>query len=202
MLKEIVPLFPTAVLAFEMERDFTNEEIDTMYSILELNNPNIGNTISQDYYVLNRPELSDLRKMFVENFSKYIEEIIKPTRDVDVYLTQSWLNLTKIDQFHHMHNHPNSYLSAVLYIESTNADQIVFFKEKYQQIKLEPKEFNAYNSDSWWYPARKGTMLVFPSSVQHSVDQKHFDGKRVSLACNMVPKGALGNAESMNELIW
>jgi hypothetical protein len=53
------------------------------------------------------------------------------------YITQSWANYTKKNQYHHTHEHPNSFISGVLYINANEAhDKITMHKKSYQQIKV------------------------------------------------------------------
>jgi hypothetical protein len=35
---------------------------------------------------------------------------------VTPYITQSWLNYTETNQYHHKHEHPNSLVSGVFYV--------------------------------------------------------------------------------------
>ena len=43
-------------------------------------------------------------------------------------------------EFHHKHNHSNSFLSGVFYVKvEEDMDQIMFFKEGYSQVKLEAR---------------------------------------------------------------
>ena len=68
-------------------------------------------------------------------------------------------------------------------------DYILFKKNVFEQIKIYPKEFNKYNSDTWWIPAATGKLILFPSSLMHQVGNvEETYGKRVSLALMFLQK--------------
>jgi hypothetical protein len=53
--------------------------------------------------------------------------IICPKNNIELYITQSWLNYTEENQYHHRHEHPNSVVSGVLYFDSDKKDMIKYF---------------------------------------------------------------------------
>ena len=54
-------------------------------------------------------------------------------KNVKPYITQSWLNYTRANQFHHRHEHPNSFVSGVLYINADKAtDRINFYNKRHE----------------------------------------------------------------------
>ena len=102
----------------------------------------------------------------------------------------------------HAHAHPNSVISGVFYFKADlNEDKIFFQNTTYNQIYLEPKGFNTFNSSSWWFPIKNGELILFPSSTRHYVETKSTNNLRVSLAFNVFVKGKLGTKETLTELI-
>ena len=118
------------------------------------------------------------------------------------YITQSWTNYTRTNQNHHSHQHPNSFISGVLYISADEKfDKITLHRNGYQQIKPVPTEWNWYNSDSWFYTVKTGMIILFPSNTTHNVETKEGDNKRISLAFNTFFKGTMGENSQLTELI-
>jgi uncharacterized protein (TIGR02466 family) len=118
-----------------------------------------------------------------------------------LYITQSWANYTEQGQFHHKHAHPNSFISGVFYVQSDNAkDRIYFYKDGYSQLKVPPKEWNLYNSDSWWFEAITGRLVLFPSSLTHMVVAVESEKTRVSLSFNTFLKGYVGSEDELTGL--
>lgn len=194
-------LFPTAVAFFDLGRNLEPDELDFI-----LNQPqrtNMGNTSSQDNYLTNKTELGALNKFFTESANKYFTEVYQPSHAVQLRITQSWANYTKTGQYHHKHAHPNSVVSGVFYVQSTvNKDRIYFYRSGYQQIKFKTANWNQFNSESWWFDAVQGQLIMFPSYLEHMVQTvEHDDIMRVSLSFNTFPTGIIGDEMELTELI-
>ena len=68
-------------------------------------------------------------------------------------------------------------------------------------IKLTSKEFNFYNSESWWIPVKTGDLVVFPSNFAHSVANTESKNTRISLSFNTFLKGIIGDPDTLTELV-
>ena len=68
-------------------------------------------------------------------------------------------------------------------------------------IKPEIKNFNFFNSESWWLPVKTGQIMLFPSSLSHSVSIKKGTNTRVSLAFNVFIKGGVGSLNNLTRLV-
>ena len=195
----IFTLFPTAVGKFTLDREFTKQELKFVEEAER--RPNMGNQTSVNNYVLKEKPLKKLGDFLLESANKYFAEVYKPKDNVKLYITQSWLNYTKEGQYHHTHEHPNSFASGVLYFDADfDTDKIFFHKKGYQQIKLPTEKFEWYNSDSWFFQVKTGDIIMFPSSLTHNVETKKGENRRVSLAFNTFPVGYLGEEESLTAL--
>ena len=191
-------LFPTAVAKFELGREFTSEELEFVDS--QPTHSNMGNTTSDDRSVLRHDTMAGLKTFAEASVNEYLRSIYAPKHGVSLRLTQSWLNYTKPGQFHHKHAHHNSFVSGVLYLKAARErDKIHFYKDGYQQIKLSVDNYNAYNSDSWWFEVDAGDLMLFPSSLIHMVETVQGD-ERISLAFNTFPVGYIGEEESLTAL--
>ncbi len=158
---QIISLFPTAVGMFHLGRDLTESEKGALLD-LEMK-PNMGNTTSADRFILRKEELKDLRAFIQTSIDTYFQEVVAPVKDVNLYITQSWVNYSKPGQWHHAHEHPNSFLSGVFYVQTDNAkDRIYFEKNHYEQIQFPTEKFNLYNSKTWWLEATQGKISYFP----------------------------------------
>jgi uncharacterized protein (TIGR02466 family) len=198
----LTPLFPTSVVSANINRDFSQEEIDFIKLNQKNNSTNEGNNVSEDSYILEKKEFFNLKNEALKVVNFYLNEILIPSSEVSPYITQSWLNFTEPGEYHHMHNHTNSYLSGVIYINADFAhDKIHFYKQNYSQIKLYTREPTLYNSDSWWLPVKTGDILVFPSHLTHSVEKTTSKETRISLAFNTFLKGKIGSEKKMTELL-
>ena len=205
MIEPIIQnLFPTPIYTTKINRKFTKKESTFFYNQKKHIVSNDGNTSSIDNYILNRKEFKNIKKLIDITCQDYLDKIICPSNDLQLYVTQSWLNFTEPNQFHHRHEHPNSVISGVLYIDTDkDNDNIKFFNPiKYQQLlpKVNSDKYNLYNSSSWWFPVESGQLIIFPSSTTHQVDNKKGSNTRISLAFNTFYKGLLGVNRELTEL--
>jgi len=132
----------------------------------------------------------------------YFDKVVCTDNSIVPYITQSWLNYTKTDQFHHHHSHANSYVSGVFYVNADKeVDKIAFHKRSLPTIELHKTEYNIFNSNSWWYPVKTGDIILFPSFLIHGVDKKKGTNTRISLSFNVFIKGKIGNKLQLTELM-
>ena len=194
----IVPLFPTAVGRNEIGREFTVKELKAINSLERINNT--GNQMTKNHNVLDIKELSSVRKYVNDALNNFFQTVYSPQREVRLDITQSWINFSKKGDYHHTHTHQNSFLSGVFYIKADREkDKIYFYKEEYAQLRVYPKEYNEYNSYSWWIEVGGGDLLLFPSNLTHGVNTVETD-ERISLSFNTFPVGLLGDHYNSNSL--
>ena len=198
---EIHGIFPVPLYKSKLSRKFTKAELHFIEKMRAKSKPNMGNTTSSDSYILNRRSFSILKKeidLFIED---YFAKIIFPPKSISPYITQSWLNYTEINEQHHPHYHQNSYLSGVLYIAADkDHDNITFGHNRYDQINISPTQGNQLNSVVLSFPVETGEIIIFPSSLMHSVPVKKGKNRRISLSFNVFVKGNLGQVRDSNEL--
>ena len=189
-------LFPTPIGFFKYDG-----LIETEFLSSQEQRANEGNTSSVDKYILKQKKLFDLANFIERSLHQYLMATICPKNDVQLRITQSWLNWTKPGQYHHRHAHPNSLISGCFYVNAhKKSDRIFFFKNDYQPIKFPPVEWNPYNSESWWYSVGTGDLVFFPSSLTHMVQPVEGDDTRISLAFNTFPVGYVGNEDDLTAL--
>jgi uncharacterized protein (TIGR02466 family) len=195
-------IFPTPVLIINIGREFTNDELAFFDIHKSLTRSNNGNITSIDNYILNSKTMADINNELLSAVNHYMDNVIVPKDAVKPYITQSWLNWTEKGQHHHRHAHPNSYLSGVLYINTDEEkDKITFFNDGYEKIHVYSKEWNWFNSKSWFFNVKPGDIIVFPSHLQHMVEQTITDDTRVSLAFNTFLRGKIGDELQLTELL-
>lgn len=192
-------LFPTPVGFFKYEEEFTKKEED--FFVNQEKKPNTGNTTSADRKILHNSKVKNIASFVQTSVDQYFDEVFRPKMDVKPYITQSWMNYTEPGQFHHKHAHPNSFISGVFYVNADpKEDKIYFFREEYQRLKVEARDFNSWNSESWWFGIERGLLVVFPSNLTHMVETVSAKETRISLAFNTFLKGYLGNDETLTGL--
>jgi len=206
MTKPIINnIFPTPIYTTKMDRGFTKQELNFVKEQKNHCTNNQGNINTKDNYILNRKEFKNIKKFLDKHCKNYLDTVICPKNNIDLYITQSWLNYTESNQYHHKHAHPNSVVSGVLYFDSDiKNDKILFSHSKgYQQIRptIDKTKFNIWNSETWFFPVETGNLFMFPSSTIHQVETKKGINTRISLAFNTFYKGSIGSDIELTELI-
>lgn len=191
-------LFPIPIGVYNLDRDLTSKELSFLKN--QETRPNISNVTSVNKTVLKSKEVTKLRDFIETSVSDYFTSVYNPKHNVNLKITQSWTNYTVAGQHHHRHAHPNSFVSGVFYIQADEKkDKIYFYRDGYQQIKLTPKEWNVWNSESWWFEVGTGKLLLFPSSLAHMVQIVEGE-QRISMSFNTFPVGSVGEEMDLTGL--
>jgi uncharacterized protein (TIGR02466 family) len=198
----IFSIFSTPIYISKLNRDLTKEEIFFINDCKSDIYKNEGNATSNDNYILNNKLFKNLKTDLDLIVQDYFNKVISPSNNIKPYITQSWLNYTETNQYHHKHSHSNSLVSGVLYINCNKEhDKIKFFNDNYKTIKLEVKDYNIWNSETWWFSVKTGDIILFPSSLPHMVETKEGNNTRISLAFNAFIKGNIGDKKNLTELM-
>lgn len=193
-------IFPTPIYITKINRKLSKIENKFIKESASNVNNNQGNLISKDTYVLDKPPFKKLKIELLAHLKEYYKVVCKFDK-VEPYLTQSWLNFTSENQYHHQHEHPNSMISGVFYINSeVNNDSIKFWNHTYKRIRPQISEWTWLNSESWTYPVESNDLIIFPSQVTHSVQVKKGNNLRISLAFNSFIKGEIGTEDKIDLL--
>ncbi len=197
----IVPLFSIPLYFSDLDRPFTAEEEGCFRHYENFKKPNVLNYITINTKVLEDIRLKNLKEWIHFHLKKYIDDIIKPKGYIDPKITTSWINFTSKGQSHHAHNHPNSFLSGVFYISTDDSDKISFIKGYNDLLRLGKKQYDLFNSDTWWMPATTKRLYIFPSTLIHNVPEVKVDQVRISLSFNSWISGEIdGNDGGVSDL--
>jgi uncharacterized protein (TIGR02466 family) len=197
----IMGIFPTPIYSSKLDRQLTKEELSFINKTKLNVYSNDGNTTSNDKNILENEVFKNLKDDLYLRVKDYFDKVISSSNSITPYITQSWLNYTETNQYHHKHAHPNSLVSGVFYINCHEEyDKIKFFNNNYKAIILDVKNYNLYNAENWWYPVKTGDIILFPSSLTHMVETKQGNNTRISLAFNVFVKGNIGNEKNLTYL--
>ena len=195
-------LFPEPVCFSKLERSLTKQELKTLDKYKKETKNNLGNTITISNYILENKALKNLKKDLHKKVIDYFNEVVCTSNSIIPYITQSWLNYTEPGQFHHRHEHSNSYVSGVFYVSADKeVDRIQFYKTAHEEIQLAVSKYNLFNATTWQYPVQTGDVLLFPPYLTHGVEKKKGTNLRITLSFNVFFKGTIGRNEEMSELV-
>ena len=204
---ELMQLFPTPLLICPYPIDYS-KELEWIRNS-ECRKENKGgdagqgnvhyNRQSEDTFVLDRPELSNVRAFIEAKLHEFVTKIYASTDKL--VITQSWLNKSGKGESHHEHVHPNSMVSGVWYPQIHEQLPPIQFRSRQQRdVALQTNQYNTFNSATFMLPMKKGELILFPSNLTHSVPTNVGDEERISLSFNTWPKGNMGDIKSLTYL--
>jgi len=202
---ELLQLFPIPVLICPYPTDYT-KELEWIRNC-ETRKENKGgdtgtthfNRQSEDTFVLDKPELANIRAFIEAKLHKFVTEILASSDKL--VITQSWLNKNKKGESHHEHVHPNSMVSGVWYPQIHESLPPIQFRNRGQRdVSLQTEKYNTFNSATFMLPMKRGELILFPSNLSHSVPVNNSEEERISLSFNSWPKGSMGDIKSLTYL--
>ena len=107
----------------------------------------------------------------------------------ELEITGCWATVLARGASHKLHSHPNNFLSGVYYVRTgEGADTINFHDPRRQAGVIRPPvvELTAQNTDQVVVRVSDGTLLLFPSWLEHSVDANRSDDERISISFNLM----------------
>ena len=131
-------------------------------------------------------------KNFITEISKNIGNAIKDMNwDLEtqiVKITDMWSIINNKNAFNERHHHGNSALSAAYYVKAEkNAGNIIFFDPRQANVFHHPisKESNNINAQAQSVTPKPGTLVLFPSYLEHKVDENQSNDERIVISFNV-----------------
>ena len=198
MKEELLQLFPTPLLIV-LYNESIDEELAYLKTLSYRKQTGNGNYRSDDSYLLRQEKLKNIKNFLGESVNKFTTDVLQSKQRL--IITQCWANRNPKGSRHHEHVHPNSIISGVMYFQiNEKLPPIQFAKTNQDGIKLDPVKYNHVNSESFMLPCKPGELILFPSSLKHSVPINHGDEDRISISFNTFSIDALGSEQALTHL--
>ena len=198
MKEELLQLFPTPLLIVPYEESI-NKELAYLKTISYREQQQNGNFRSDDSYLLRNEELKNIKNFLGEAVDKFTKNVLQSKQRL--VITQCWANRNPKGSKHHEHVHPNSIISGVMYFQiNEKLPPIQFSKANQDGMKLDPIKYNHVNSESFMLPCKPGELILFPSSLKHSVPINQGDKDRISISFNTFSIDAIGSEQALTHL--
>ena len=195
---ELLQIFPTPALICKYENSI-EEEFKFVKNLRYIEQKENRNFKSDDTYLLKHKELSKIKEFFFQSLNKFTQNILQTKQRLVV--TQCWTNRNPPHSKHHEHVHPNSIISGVFYFrQSKTLPPIQFSKAVQEGIKLSPEKYNSLNSETFLLPMVDGELVLFPSSLRHSVPFNKGNEERYSMSFNTFCIDEMGSKDSLTHL--
>lgn len=189
---DVLSLFPTLVWKIRLravQREAVDASVLGLLPFLRRGSPELSESEAwQSGHGLHRRQ--ELREL-CDCVNRAAAGVLKFLRigEEAIEITGCWASLHAPGAAHRVHSHPNNFLSAVYYVRtSPGADTINFHDPRNQTGIIRPPvtELTAANTDQVVVRVASGTLLVFPSYLQHSVDANASGKTRLSVSFNLM----------------
>ena len=198
MKEELLQLFPTPLLIVPYEESI-DKELAYLKTISYREQQNNGNYRSDDSYLLRSEEFKNIKTFLSESVDNFTKNVMQSKQRL--VITQCWANRNPKGSKHHEHVHPNSIVSGVMYFQiNEKLPPISFSKDRQDGIKLNAEKYTHINSESFMLPCKSGELILFPSSLKHSVPINQGDQDRISVSFNTFCIDILGSEQSLTHL--
>jgi uncharacterized protein (TIGR02466 family) len=188
---DVLPMFPTLLWKLQLKPDLHQPMDARILAALERTRgaaplpPGQGWQSDQGLH-----KLEDLKDL-VSCISRTTRGILRFLRIgyEDFEITACWANVLPPGAAHRAHTHPNNFLSGVYYLRTgPGANAINFHDPRVQTAIIRPPvtELTAENTDQVVVSVKRGTLLLFPAYLQHSVDANASANERVSISFNIM----------------
>jgi uncharacterized protein (TIGR02466 family) len=199
MSTTITPLFCSPLYHTNIKAELNVQEVDAVFNNINLDKQglmieNIGNKFTSDQNILNANQNITIYEAIKKHVDIYFYELLRAEKDIEIYITQSWINKSAPGDYHQVHTHPNSFISGTFYYKTNaNAGQLTFADPKYTPLEYRKQEHTAFNSNLWKVIPSEYDLILFPSYILHGVGINNSSGTRLSLAFNTYLKGIINN---------
>jgi len=198
MKEELIQLFPTPLLIVQYEQSI-DKELAYLKTISYREQQENGNFRSDDSYLLRNEKFKNIKNFLFESVNKFTKNVLNSKQRL--VITQCWANRNPKGSKHHEHVHPNSIVSGVMYFQiNEKLPPISFSKERQDGVKLDPEKYNYINSETFMLPCKPGELILFPSSLKHSVPTNQGEEDRISVSFNTFCIDILGSEQSLTHL--
>jgi|TARA_R100000482_G_scaffold120811_1_gene66404 uncharacterized protein (TIGR02466 family) len=198
---ELHSLFPTAVVSIlDPSFSLTEKERDVIWNYRLDNDNNYHNChASYSGRILEDRKLRRFKKYLQGHLEAYVSDIMKC--DNKIKITNSWGNYSHTGNCHRLHQHSNSILSGIYYLQVEDSVPLLEF-EKTNRYFLEyrRREETSFNSSNYTINLKDGMLVIFPSNLTHSVPVNTSNKWRISVAFNSFLLGQIdcGGYEELN----
>jgi uncharacterized protein (TIGR02466 family) len=189
---DVIPMFPTLVWKIQIETGLRNALDAKISAVLaELRRDLRPLPAGQGWQSVQTLHKREEFRELVACVTRGADSILRFLRiGVEAHeITGCWATVLAPGAAHKPHSHPNNFLSGVYYVRvHPGADTINFHDARPQTGIIRPPvvELTSQNTDQVVVTVRNGTLLMFPSWLEHSVDANISKEERISVSFNIM----------------
>ena len=153
--------------------------------------------ISDNQQILN--DHDDLNELVDHHIAQYLHTTLQIQQSF--HITNSWINKHTKGDYLPPHSHANSLYTGILYLKvPPNSGNVLTFSTPPSTIQPTYNETNIYNATTFSVELTTGTILIFPSYLEHSAPQSNSTEERLALSFNIFLHGQFGTSTNLLSL--
>lgn len=108
-------------------------------------------------------------------------------KNVNYYITKSWVAYTEKGEHISAHDHGASHFSFVYYIlKNKNHSSITFYEPNQRFYMPDATEWNDQNHQNLLINNEPGQLIIFPSSLKHGTEKTEESSPRISISGDII----------------
>lgn len=130
-----------------------------------------------------------LKKYFETSVYNFLKDLQYNADSKEINVCNMWINIMSRGSSQSYHVHYGYTFSGVYYVECIEPNDFINFHRPqalYMATISNPIEYNLMNSEYWSLPVLPGNIVIFPSYVEHGVDEISVDQTRKSIAFDVI----------------
>jgi|APGre2960657373_1045057.scaffolds.fasta_scaffold78426_2 uncharacterized protein (TIGR02466 family) len=186
---EILNIFPTPVYRTNLGDILSEESLEHITKLKTEKLFDAVPNISSSDDVLSSDRLDALR-VAIQKHLQIFGDILFGA-GLEFYISSSWVTKSDTLQFGERHSHVNSIISGSFYV-SPNPSSIIFYRESKSTIHMfSNNDSNYYNKTIIPIQPNKNDLILFPSSLEHSISKNTDNVSRFSVVVNSYIRGQM-----------
>lgn len=186
-----VDVCPQQILSFNAPTPLVQDALNNV--LKEEWQRNDNNYFTQDTFLHKKQQYEHLTSWF-NDCLQYTAQRKRYMFHGKFIITQCWANKTTMNGSHHIHNHPNSLLSGIFYLNDSTPTRFL------QPLVWDVPLIQSMNDESTTSTVQSecGKLLIFPSTLLHGTDAHTTTEDRYSMSFNTFIQGELGDVSSLD----
>jgi len=133
--------------------------------------------------IIDNEKMVNVRQSIIHHCGCYMQHMNVSERYRPA-IVSSWLTLTNTGQHAHIHDHGTTHVSGVYWFKTNGNDGNIVFRNANKALKCNP--IGSTFAHEVGYQPEEGRIVMWPSFLDHSVNENKTDNDRISLSFNLV----------------
>lgn len=194
----IIPLFETPLYTHKLvDGEFEHAQWDIKQSVDKLykedgwgQNPvwmsseqQLSNKGDFSQSIIDYEKMVNVKQSIIHHCGNYMQHMNVGERYRPAIIS-SWLTLTTPGLHAHIHDHGTSHISGVYWFKTNGQDGNIVFRNANKALKCNP--IGSSFAHEQQYNPEEGRIVMWPSFLDHGVNENKTDNDRISLSFNIV----------------